>query len=137
MHTHAHPFTSGLVGAQDPTTSRLSRLQALVVIGDAFQSVCPATGTGLTRVLTDVDVLCNECIPDWLATPGMGPEKIDRFYNHPRKLGTDRRSLTAATYSRQRSTESSVRWEIRRRGIYAATSLRARWHRLNRPDRAS
>jgi len=84
MHTHAHPFTSGLVGAQDPTTSRLSRLQTLVVIGDAFQSVCPATGTGLTRVLTDVDVLCNECIPDWLATPGMGPEKIDRFYTQAR-----------------------------------------------------
>ena len=52
-------------------------LQAgLVLLGDAFQSVCPTTGTGLSKVLTDVDVFCHDCVPDWLATSGMGIEKL-------------------------------------------------------------
>jgi hypothetical protein len=64
----------------------------MVMIGDAFQSVCPSTGMGLDKILTDVDVL-SERVPDWLSTPGMGCGKLADFYNHPSKLATDSRAL--------------------------------------------
>ncbi len=47
----------------------------LVSLGDAFQGPCPATGTGVTKVLTDVACLCNPHIGSWLATSGMRAEE--------------------------------------------------------------
>ncbi len=89
----------------------------LVVIGDAFQSVCPTTGTGVSKVLTDVDVL-GACIPDWLRTSGMGTEKLARFYEHPRKVSCDRSSLEGALYSRIFFIDPSLRWTIQRQLTY-------------------
>jgi 2-polyprenyl-6-methoxyphenol hydroxylase-like FAD-dependent oxidoreductase len=86
----------------------------LVLVADAYQSVCPTTGTGLSKVLTDVDVLCNECIPQWLATPGMGIDKIARYYEHPRKRACDSSSLRDAAYIRSLSLELSIPWQLRR-----------------------
>jgi len=85
----------------------------LVLIGDAFQSVCPSTGMGLDKVLIDVDVL-SECVQLWLATPGMGTEKLADFYNHPLKLATDLQALHRARYQRQAATDPSLRWRIYR-----------------------
>jgi 2-polyprenyl-6-methoxyphenol hydroxylase-like FAD-dependent oxidoreductase len=85
----------------------------VVLIGDAFQSVCPSTGMGLDKILTDVDVL-SECLPHWLATPGMGTGKVADFYNHPRKLATDSRALHRAHYQRLAATDTSWRWRIHR-----------------------
>ena len=64
----------------------------VVVVGEEFQSVSPATGTGLDKVLTDVAVLCRDHVPEWLSTPGMGREKIARFYRDPTKRRIDERS---------------------------------------------
>jgi 2-polyprenyl-6-methoxyphenol hydroxylase-like FAD-dependent oxidoreductase len=85
----------------------------VVLIGDAFQSACPATGLGLSKVLTDVDVL-SRCIPCWLATPGMGTGKLVDLYNHPRKLATDSRALQRSHNERCVSIDSSLRWQIHR-----------------------
>ena len=89
------------------------RQPGLVLIADACQSVCPTTGTGLSKVFTDVEVLCHECVPTWLATPGMGLQKIAQFYDHPRKQAVDARSLDSAVYNRDISTSSSLWWRIR------------------------
>jgi 2-polyprenyl-6-methoxyphenol hydroxylase-like FAD-dependent oxidoreductase len=86
----------------------------LVLLADAFQSVCPTTGTGLSKVFTDVDVLCAECVPDWLATPGMGTDKIARFYDHPRKRATDEGSLRGAIWAKRIATDPSPLWRLRR-----------------------
>jgi 2-polyprenyl-6-methoxyphenol hydroxylase-like FAD-dependent oxidoreductase len=85
----------------------------VVLIGDAFQSVCPSTGMGLDKILTDVDVL-SECIPRWLSTPGMGADKLADFYNHPRKLAMDSRALQRAHFHRRAATDFSLRWRIYR-----------------------
>lgn len=85
----------------------------VVMIGDAYQSVCPSTGMGLDKVLTDVDVL-TECIPHWLATPGMEIGKLADFYNHPRKLDTDSRALHRAIFQRRAITDRTLRWRLRR-----------------------
>lgn len=93
------------------------QLPGLVLIGDAFQSVCPTTGTGVSKVLTDVDVLC-ECMPEWLKTHGMGIDKLACFYEHPRKIACDRWSLEGALYTRAFSIDPSFRWTVQRHVTY-------------------
>jgi 2-polyprenyl-6-methoxyphenol hydroxylase-like FAD-dependent oxidoreductase len=86
----------------------------LVLIGDAFQSVCPTTATGLSKSLTDVDVLCYECLPQWLATPGMGADKIRMFYDNPRKQEVDQHSFGGGMYQRAMAVQTSLGWTARR-----------------------
>jgi 2-polyprenyl-6-methoxyphenol hydroxylase-like FAD-dependent oxidoreductase len=100
------------------------RVDGVVLIGDALQSVCPATGTGLTKVLTDVEVL-SRALPLWLASPGMPADKIAPFYADDRKLTADRESLANAEYRRRFSTDASWRWNLHRRRTY----LEMRWLR--------
>jgi 2-polyprenyl-6-methoxyphenol hydroxylase-like FAD-dependent oxidoreductase len=95
----------------------------LILIGDAFQSVCPSTGTGLSRVLTDVDVL-TEHVPHWLETPGMGLEKMRQFYDHPSKIATDASSLGQAEYVRDASTSFSRRWVSQQVRLHANAWIR-------------
>jgi 2-polyprenyl-6-methoxyphenol hydroxylase-like FAD-dependent oxidoreductase len=86
----------------------------LVLLADAFQNVCPTTGLGVSKVLTDVDVFCGECAPHWLSTPGMGIEKISSFYQTPRKTQMDEHSLSDAWRNRQLALNPSMPWQIRR-----------------------
>ncbi|MGA7804934.1 FAD-dependent oxidoreductase, partial [Bradyrhizobium sp.] len=39
------------------------RRDGIVLVGDAFKTTCPATGTGSDKVFTDVERLCNVHIP--------------------------------------------------------------------------
>jgi 2-polyprenyl-6-methoxyphenol hydroxylase-like FAD-dependent oxidoreductase len=86
----------------------------LVLLADAFQNVCPTTGLGISKVLTDVDVFCSECALQWLSTPGMGVEKIAGFYQIPRKQQVDELSLTDAWRNRQLALNGSLAWQARR-----------------------
>ena len=86
----------------------------VVLVGDAFSTSCPAAGTGTTKVFTDIGLLCNAHIPEWLATEGMGAEKIARFYADPQKLLCESRCLTKAYYLRALSTDASLPWLARR-----------------------
>ena len=85
----------------------------VAMIGDCLQSVCPSTGLGLDKVLTDVDALA-ECVPRWFASPGMGREKLAKFYRHPRKLAMDAHALQNARSHRQAAMDPSLRWRIHR-----------------------
>lgn len=91
----------------------------LVTMGDSFQSVCPATGSGLSKVLTDVLVL-SERIPDWLETPGMDASRIAGFYDDPRKLACDAQSLDWAEHTRGFATERGLKWRLHRARSYVA-----------------
>jgi 2-polyprenyl-6-methoxyphenol hydroxylase-like FAD-dependent oxidoreductase len=81
-----------------------AELAGVAIIGDAYQGVCPSTGTGFDKALGDVDVLCSSHVPGWLATPGMGTDKIAAFYSDPRKEQVDRYSLQKAHYERWAAT---------------------------------
>lgn len=95
----------------------------IVLIGDAFQTVCPSTGTGLTKVFTDVDVLCREYIPGWLATPGMDTSKIAAFYSNPRKRAVDDHSLKSAITMRRTALDHSLRFRVFRARLYATRCI--------------
>jgi 2-polyprenyl-6-methoxyphenol hydroxylase-like FAD-dependent oxidoreductase len=89
-----------------------------VLIGDAFQTSCPAAGTGVSRLLVDVDRLCNEHVPAWLATPGMGADKIARFYADPAKRVADLKASRAAEYRRSLTVDPGLGWELHRRQVH-------------------
>ena len=72
------------------------RQAGVVLVGDAFKTTCPVTGTGTDKVFTDVERLCRVHIPQWLATAGMGAEKIAAFYDDPVKQACDDWSIAKA-----------------------------------------
>jgi 2-polyprenyl-6-methoxyphenol hydroxylase-like FAD-dependent oxidoreductase len=116
------------IRAIDLYVTDVPRVDGIVLVGDAWQSVCPATGTGLGKVLTDVDVLCGTYVRAWLDTPGMGAEKIASYYDDARKITCDDSSLRDAEYRRRFITERSLRWSIHRASSYARIALAGMFH---------
>ena len=94
------------------------RRDGVVLVGDAFQTSCPAAGTGVSRLLSDLDRLCHVHLPRWLATPGMGAEKIAQFYDDPVKQAADARSAGLAHYRRALTIEAGMRWTAHREQLY-------------------
>jgi 2-polyprenyl-6-methoxyphenol hydroxylase-like FAD-dependent oxidoreductase len=106
----------------------------LVLLGDAFSTSCPAAGTGVDKVFTDVERLCNGHVPRWLTSPGMGKEKIAAFYEDPVKRACDAHSLRQAYHMRSLSIEDGFVWRARRwtrfLGQWSLNGLRTTRHRL-------
>jgi 2-polyprenyl-6-methoxyphenol hydroxylase-like FAD-dependent oxidoreductase len=90
------------------------RQAGIVLIGDAFSTSCPAAGTGARKVLVDVERLCNRHIPQWLATPSMGKDKIAAFYDDPDKVASDKYSHAKAYSLRSFSVDTGLRWRAER-----------------------
>jgi 2-polyprenyl-6-methoxyphenol hydroxylase-like FAD-dependent oxidoreductase len=88
--------------------------QGVVLVGDAFLSTCPVTGTGTDKVFTDVERLCNVHIPAWLATEGMGENKIAAFYDDPLKKACDEWSIAKAHHFRSVSIDGELYWQAQR-----------------------
>jgi hypothetical protein len=65
-------------------------------------------------VLTDVERLCNVHIPRWLASPGMGADKIASFYADPVKRACDESSAARSFHLRSLSTDEGLAWRARR-----------------------
>jgi 2-polyprenyl-6-methoxyphenol hydroxylase-like FAD-dependent oxidoreductase len=86
----------------------------IVLVGDAFATACPAVGVGANKVLTDVERLCNAHIPRWLASPGMGAEKLASFYADPIKRACDANSTARAFHLRSLSIDEGLAWRARR-----------------------
>jgi 2-polyprenyl-6-methoxyphenol hydroxylase-like FAD-dependent oxidoreductase len=102
----------------------------IVLVGDAFATSCPAAGTGLDKVFTDVERLCSVYIPRWLATSGMGKDKISAFYADPQKIECDKQSLAKAFYVRSLSIDPGLLWRTQRLSHYVAQRVLA----LLRPE---
>jgi len=90
------------------------RVPGVVLVGDAYATSCPAAGTGADKVLTDVERLCNIHIPAWMATRGMGADKIAAFYDDPVKRACDRKSAALAFSMRSTSIDDGLQWRIQR-----------------------
>ena len=96
------------------------RQAGIVLVGDAFGTSCPAAGTGSSKVFTDVERLCNVHIPRWLASPGMGVEKIAAFYDDPVKQACDAASTAKAYSLRSYSTDNGLSWRAWRFAKFSA-----------------
>jgi 2-polyprenyl-6-methoxyphenol hydroxylase-like FAD-dependent oxidoreductase len=107
----------------------------IVLVGDAFETTCPVTGTGSDKVFTDVERLCNVHIPAWLATDGMDADKIAAFYDDPVKQACDAWSKAKAFTFRSVSIDTGVYWRAERWARFIAWFgeglLRRLRHRLH------
>jgi 2-polyprenyl-6-methoxyphenol hydroxylase-like FAD-dependent oxidoreductase len=86
----------------------------VVLIGDAFQTSCPAAGTGVSRLLVDIERLCTVHLPQWLETPGMSREKIAQFYSDPEKIASDERAFKMAYFRQALASNNAIRWNVQR-----------------------
>jgi 2-polyprenyl-6-methoxyphenol hydroxylase-like FAD-dependent oxidoreductase len=102
----------------DLYVTRYCRQPGIVLVGDAFSTSCPAAGTGVNKVLTDVERLCTRHVAGWLASPGMGADKIDSFYEDPAKIECDAWSTDKAFFLRSLSLEAGLTWRARRWGRF-------------------
>ena len=98
----------------DLAVAQNCRQAGVVLIGDAYQTSCPAAGTGVARLLSDVERLCTVHAPAWLATPGMAAAKIAEFYDDPQKQAADAHALHMARYRRSLTVETDLRWRTHR-----------------------
>jgi len=86
----------------------------VVLIGDAFSTSCPTAGTGTGKVFTDVERLGSVYIPRWLATPGMGGDKIAAYYADPVRAAYHAHSAHKAFLIRSVTIDTGFAWEARR-----------------------
>lgn len=105
------------------------REAGIVLVGDAFGTSCPAAGTGTNKVFNDIERLCNVHIPQWLASEGMGEEKIAAFYDDPAKTACDAFSLNKAFYLRDLSVRTGFVWRVRRGARFLAQLSIGAWQR--------
>ena len=104
----------------DMHVSSNHRQPGVVLLGDAFETTCPVTGTGTDKVFTDVERLCNVHIPAWLATEGMDESKIAAFYDDPIKTACDEWSIAKAHHFRSVSIDTDVYWRVQRLARFLA-----------------
>ena len=96
----------------------------IVLVGDAFSTACPVSGTGAAKALLDVERLCNAHIPAWLATPGMSVGKIAQYYNDPEKKRSDAHSFQTAVFAKRAALGQGLLWTAFRWGYYAGSQAR-------------
>jgi hypothetical protein len=118
----------------DLTVNTGHRQPGLVLVGDAFRTTCPVTGTGSDKVFTDVERLCNIYILQWLASSGMSEAKIAAFYDDPLKQACDAWSMHKAWHFKSVSVELGPYWLARRWARFGASFGRGLKNRLARAN---
>lgn len=121
----AFAVTSALrIRAVDLYETRRPRQPGLVLVGDAYSTSDPAAGTGFDKVWNDAYVLVERHISRWLASPGMGADKIRSFYDDPEKRACDAWCLERAYRSRSVAVSRAPYWRVHRRAAWAAQAVR-------------
>jgi 2-polyprenyl-6-methoxyphenol hydroxylase-like FAD-dependent oxidoreductase len=86
----------------------------MVLVGDAFSTACPASGTGASKAMIDVERLCHAYIPEWLASGEIGPRQIARFYRDHEKRASDHHSRKVSIFARRIALEEGGLWSAYR-----------------------
>lgn len=96
----------------------------IALVGDAFSTACPVSGTGAAKALLDAERLCNAYVPQWLATPGMSVEKIAQFYQDSAKRQSDAHSFRTSMFAKRAALGQGMLWTAFRWGYYAGAQAR-------------
>jgi len=86
----------------------------VVLIGDARRTSCPASGTGVTRVLHDAKLLSATYLPAWFAADRFNADRIGAFYAEPELTALDRNAHQRSLNGRRAATSRSPYWRLRR-----------------------
>lgn len=93
----------------------------VVVLGDAYQSVSPATGMGLSKCLTDVEVLLRH-LAAWREHVCVPGPAIDALYQDPAKRRCDDQARDAWRWFHDFVHGRSLKARLRRSGLLRAAS---------------
>jgi 2-polyprenyl-6-methoxyphenol hydroxylase-like FAD-dependent oxidoreductase len=96
----------------------------VALVGDAFSTACPVSGTGAAKALLDVERLCNAYVPAWLAAPGMSVGKIAQYYNDPEKKRSDAHSFQTSVFAKRAALGQGLLWTAFRWGYFAGSQAR-------------
>jgi len=87
---------------------------SVVFVGDAYSTSCPGAGTGTTKAVADIEILCSKYIPKWLEEKTVTAQLISEFYNDPEKIKSDADSFNEAYFLKSLTMETSLIWGARR-----------------------
>ncbi len=104
----------------------------IILVGDAYATACPVSGTGASKALVDVERLCNVHVPAWMASAGMGTDKIRQFYADPVKLRSDADSLQRSLFAKRLTLESGPVGAANRWARFAASIGRNAFNQIGR-----
>jgi 2-polyprenyl-6-methoxyphenol hydroxylase-like FAD-dependent oxidoreductase len=96
----------------------------VALVGDAFSTACPVSGTGAAKALLDAERLCNVYVPEWLKTAGMSVEKIAQYYNDAEKRSSDAHSFRTSVFAKRAALGEGLLWTAFRWGYYAGAQAR-------------
>ena len=97
----------------------------IVLIGDADQSFCRAASSGVGWIPSDVATLAR-LVTGWLATSGMGADKIETFYAEAAKYRVDATAIHDARRRREPCFNTGWGWH-ERRALYLHARQARRW----------
>ncbi|MDP1700677.1 MAG: FAD-dependent monooxygenase [Aestuariivirga sp.] len=106
----------------------------LVLVGDAYSTSCPAAGTGVNKVLTDVQRLCSTYVPAWFCKGTIDAADVADFYADPVKVQCESDSLQKALWLRRVSTGTSMGLRSWRGARFVAQSALGRMRGLKQLD---
>ncbi|MGB3140382.1 MAG: FAD-dependent monooxygenase [Aestuariivirga sp.] len=109
----------------------------IVLVGDAYSTSCPAAGTGVNKVLTDVQRLCTTYVPAWLGKETIEAADVADFYADPVKVQCEVESLQKALWLRRVSTGTSLRLRGWRGARFVVQSALGQLRGLGHPDAAA
>jgi hypothetical protein len=82
------------------------------------------SGTGAVKALVDAERLCGAYVPRWLATPGMGMNKIAEYYSDPVKQRSDASSLRTSFFAKRIALGTGPLWSLARAATYLGARAR-------------
>lgn len=104
----------------------------LVLVGDAYSTACPVSGTGASKAMVDVERLCNVHIPRWLAGDTIDADTIAQFYNDPAKVASDRHSRAISLFAKRLALETSPLWAAYRWARFFGAAGRYAFNRMRK-----
>lgn len=123
--THLMPSLENLIGKfkvvgrvhvrpVDLYQNHPEKCDGIVFVGDAYSTSCPGAGTGTSKAVKDVEILCSKYIPKWLEQKQFTAETLNEFYQDEAKLQSDASSFNEAYFLKSLSIEKSLIWGARR-----------------------
>jgi 2-polyprenyl-6-methoxyphenol hydroxylase-like FAD-dependent oxidoreductase len=108
----------------------------VVLIGDAYRTACPVSGTGASKAMVDAERLCNAYVPQWLAQPTITAADIARFYADEEKQASDAHSRKVSLFAKRLALEEGMGWSVYRWARCAASVGRDVANHIFSPSKA-
>jgi len=86
----------------------------VVLVGDARRTSCPASGTGVSRILQDAKLLTATHLPAWFEANRFDAARIAAFYAEPELTALDQDAHKRSMNGRLVATKRSAYWRLRR-----------------------